>query len=343
MPASLRERAILQSLIAEHHRVPPEQVRAERRPLAGGFESAGIEQLSVRYRTGGESDRVMAVVVKRLEGASEREAAIYESVIASLAGEFAPRLHAVDREDAGRTLLYLEALKPIRVWPWREPQVAQRVLDRAAELHVRPADRDAAALLTLWDYESELEQRAQSTLECLEHVRRRPELWSFGGAIRWTRRVVQNLPTLRQELLAFRPFGRSVIHGDLHPGNVVVRQRRGLLEPVLLDWGRSRIGSPLEDVSCWLQSLGTWEPVARRRHDTLLAGYLTARGLDSRIGAELRAAYWLAGASNALSGALLHHLCVLLDDARSSDERATAAYVVREWVRVLRRAASYWC
>jgi aminoglycoside phosphotransferase (APT) family kinase protein len=107
---------------------------------------------------------------------------------------------------------------------------------------------------------------------------------------------------------------------------------------VLLDWGRARLGSPLEDVSCWLQSLGTWEPEARRRHDSLLASYLAARGLPPRLDRALRTAYWLAGASNALSGALLHHLSVLLDDAQPEAARWPAARSARDLVRVLRQA-----
>ena len=272
-----------------------------------------------------------------------REAAIYEQFVAGHAEEFAPRLHAVDRAEPGEAVLYLEALRPVSTWPWREQLAAQRVLDLAAQLHACVADREAKAAISAWDYEAELQHTARLTLERLEQVRRQPALWSFGGALRWTRRVVSALPVLRRQLLAFEPFGSAVIHGDLHPGNVVLRQGNGGREPVLLDWGRTRIGSPLEDVSCWLQSLGAWEPEARRRHDTLLVGYLAARGIERRLHTELRAAYWLAGASNALSGALMYHLSVLLDASLPSGTHASAAYSAREWVRVLRRAAAFWC
>jgi hypothetical protein len=61
-----------------------------------------------------------------------------------------------------------------------------------------------------------------------------------------------------------------------------------------------------------------------------------------RLDTELRAAYWLAGASNALSGALLYHVSVLLDSRVPSVTRAAAAYAAREWVRVLRRADAFW-
>ena len=61
-----------------------------------------------------------------------------------------------------------------------------------------------------------------------------------------------------------------------------------------------------------------------------------------RLSTELRAAYWLAGACNALSGALAYHLSVLLDDGLPSGRRASAAYSARGWVRVLRQADAFW-
>ena len=147
------------------------------------------------------------------------------------------------------------------------------------------------------------------------------------------------MPELRRQLLAAAPFGTAVIHGDLHPGNAVLRRRRG--EVVLLDWGRTRLGSPLEDVSSWLLSLGGWEPEARRRHDTLFAGYLAARGWESRLTPPLRAAYWVAGASNALAGALLHHLTIATDPRVSPLRRGVAARAAFGWGRVLRRADAW--
>lgn len=343
MTASARELTILRAILGRRDGSEPEHLQVERRPLRGGLEAADVERLSLRYVDAAGRERRRAVVSKRLIGATVREATVYERFVAGHAGEFAPHLHAVDRPGPGEAVLYLEALHPVSTWPWQERAAAQSVLDRAAQLHASIVDRDALTTLTAWDYDAELQHMAALTLDFLEQVRRQPALWSFGGARRWTGQVVSGLPALRRQLLAFEPFGTVVIHGDLHPGNVVLRERDGSAEPVLLDWGRARIGSPLEDVSCWLQSLGAWEPEARRRHDTLLVGYLSAHGIEPRLDRELRAAYWLAGASNALAGALLYHLSVLLDPSLPSATRSNAAYSARQWVRVLRRAASYWC
>lgn len=341
--ASARELAILHDILRRVDGAEPGPTQVAKTPLRGGLEAAAVERLSLQYVDAAGRERRRAMVAKRLEGFSMREAAIYQRFVAGHAEEFAPRLHHVDSADPGEAVLYLEALHPVSTWPWREQPAAQSVLDLAAQLHACNAGRDAMAVVAEWDYEMELQHTARRTLECLEQVRRQPALWSFGGALRWTRRVVSALPALRHGLLQFEPFGSTVIHGDLHPGNVVLRRRDGERRPVLLDWGRARLGSPLEDVSCWLQSLGAWEPEARRRHDTLLVGYLAACGIERPLDREIRAGYWLAGASNALSGALLYHLSVLLDDSLPSRAHASAAYSAREWVRVLRRADSYWC
>jgi hypothetical protein len=63
-------------------------------------------------------------------------------------------------------------------------------------------------------------------------------------------------------------------------------------------------------VASWLLSLGCWEPEAKRRHDSLLQCYLSARWLPLGLDAEFRRTYWLAAASNALAGALNYQVAV---------------------------------
>ena len=89
-------------------------------------------------------------------------------------------------------------------------------------------------------------------------------------------------------------------------------------------------------------SLGRWEPRVRRRHDTLLQGYLAARGFDARLLPSVREAYWLAAASNSLSGALGYQLSVALDTAgHTARERVAAVAAVRQHLRVIRRADAF--
>jgi aminoglycoside phosphotransferase (APT) family kinase protein len=129
----------------------------------------------------------------------------------------------------------------------------------------------------------------------------------------------------------------------VHSGNAMVRAGQEAERVVLLDWGRARLGSPLEDVSSWLQSLGYWEPEAKRRHDTLLQRYLVARGLVPRLGRDLRDAYWLASAGNVLAGALRYYLVVADGGGGApSRTRAEAGRAARDQLRVVRRADAIW-
>ena len=111
---------------------------------------------------------------------------------------------------------------------------------------------------------------------------------------------------------------------------------------ILLDWGRGRFGSPLEDVASWLQSLGYWEYEVARRHDTLFRYYLEVRNLPDRLTPELRSLYWFAASSNAMAGALRYHLAVMNDPQRTTHERSASAGAVIDWLRIIRRADACW-
>jgi hypothetical protein len=254
----------------------------------------------------------------------------------------APRLLASHEPATGNAVLYLELLRPTKSWPWSSLSTALTVLEHAARLHTLEPDPSALEALSDWDYESELRRNAELTFERLQEAARRPEFRGLLASVPPTRRLLRSLPEIRRDLLTFNPLRRGPIHGDLHSGNAVVRRRNCRDEPVLIDWGRARIGSPLEDISSWLHSLAEWDPEARRRHDTLFVGYLAARGMEGRLRSDLRAAYWLAGASNAFSGGLLHHLTQMLDQRTTSRWRLRAAYSAREWIKVLRRADALW-
>ncbi|WP_437819742.1 phosphotransferase family protein [Sorangium sp. So ce1078] len=308
-------------------------------PLQGGLCSE-VALVTARLR-GGAGARRVAVVAKLVHGAAAREAAVYRRLSRSVARRFSPELLGAQRLGRGRWLLYLEPIEPAHAWPWADSGHTARVLDRLARLHGETAP---GASLPAWDYEAENLAVARGTLSLAERLPR-GEVPALARALPALRRVVAALPAMRRQLLAFQPLGRAVIHGDVHPGNVMVRQRDGVAEPVLLDWARARIGSPLEDVSSWLQALGYWEPEARRRHDTLLAGYLAARGLAPALTRPLRDAYWFAAASNALAGALGYHLAKAgraSDPGATLGARAAAARNAADWLRVIRRADACW-
>lgn len=315
-------------------------------PLRGGLECPGIARISGTVASE-RGVRPFVFVVKRLEGVHRREARIYRQALTP--GIAAPGLLGVDESPAGHWYLYLEYVRPESRWPWKDMSCSRQTLQALAGWH-RSSRSGAEPILQTWDYESELRESAHSTWELFESALCRPEASGLKRYRRPLERMVIALPRCRQELLSSRRFGTTPIHGDAHPGNAVVRVRRGAREPVLLDWARARLGSPLEDVSSWLESLGYWEPEAKRHHDTLLRYYLEAREGSNTLLREVRDLYWLAGVSNLLAGALRYYLYVAMDDTSRTGpngpnarvRRERALHAAKDHLRVVRRADALW-
>jgi hypothetical protein len=302
------------------------------RSLRGGLEAEMVHLVTATIRDEGGGRRVARFVRKVATGCGVREAHVYSRLVTRHVPDLAPRLLHTNRRTRTSVVLFLEAMPRVR-WPWGDVDVSAAVLERVAALHAVTAP---PTVLPSWDYEAELAGAASSTLELVRQLSRQGEDL-VRGALPVIERVVDALPRMRRVSCTSAPFS-GVIHGDLHPGNVLHRKRGGRNEPVLVDWARARHGSALEDVSSWLCSLGAWEPEAGRRHDTLFTRYLAARGLPPRLTADVRDLYWLASASNALAGALAYHLAVVADPRRPVGARMSSARCAHRWLRVLRRA-----
>lgn len=304
-------------------------VEAKVQPLRGGLEAEGISRIFVQR--GGAS--MASFVAKPFCGAGCRELEIYRGLATASQLRLAPELLGCSYTDEKRTAgyLFLEWVPARQRWPWADPIHAGHVVDRLAALH----RLDPAGLRQItgdWDYEAELMRSAQATAEFYRSVLVQGLRPSARPMVQALERVVERLPQLRRELMGFA--GVAPVHGDAHPGNVVLRGEAA----VLLDWGRARIGSPLEDLSSWVHSLAFWEPQARRRHDTLLARYRTACGGSASLSRDYRDALVLAGASNALAGALRYHLAVVGDASRSPRQQVNSFRAAADWLRIIRRA-----
>ncbi|WP_437377779.1 phosphotransferase [Inquilinus limosus] len=319
---------------------PGRDAAIEIKPLHGGLEATAVALVTARYRDHGGRSQTTRFVVKQLTGRPVREALIYERLVSAHAAHMSPRLLAVDRPSPDLTLLYLERIRRVSAWAWRDLATGRKLLAQLAEFHHKAAE--APESVRDWDYEAEHRDLAVETRDALDRCRQDADLSMLARALPATDRIVRARDKLRSQLRSERYFQARPIHGDVHPGNAVVRRHQRADQPVLLDWARARIGSPLEDVGSWLQSLSFWEPEVRRRHDALLRSYLTAYGMDDRLLPHIRAAYWLAGASNALSGALLHHLQTAGDTTQSLKQRSLSFDAAQAWLRVIRRADAYW-
>ena len=71
-----------------------------------------------------------------------------------------------------------------------------------------------------------------------------------------------------------------------------------------------------------------------------MRAYLEARGRPRTFASDVREDYWLASASNGLSGAIRYHLSVLSDPQASADARYDSGRAHIAWQRVIRRAAA---
>ena len=320
-------RAQTSAFVADRWRVPKEQVQVTVRPIAGGLESA-VGRARVRS-VPGDASIPRRLVVKELRGRACREAEVYDLLWQHL--EHPPAARVFGSNTAGDTrYLFLEDVECPSDWPWRDVAVPMAVCRALANLH------DATSLragVGFWDYETELAQSAHDTL-ALATAPHPAHVWQPTGELK---RVVAALHEIRATLLAGET---TVIHGDVHPGNVMIRPNECRVEVTFIDWGRTRVGSPLEDVASWLHSLGCWEPEARRRHDTLLRGYLENRRAPEPLTVDLRKRYWFASVSNGLAGAIRYHIAVLRDPASNDLLRANSRQALHAWQRVVRRAAA---
>lgn len=318
--------------------LPPE-ASIERTLLAGGLEASQVTLVTARFRDRLGRARMFRAVVKELTGWMVREVRIYRDLTARHASGLSPRLLAVKHTEPDRAYLCIEAVHRTCAWPWRDVALTGDLFTRLAKFH--EAAKAGAAAVPEWDFEAQLKRMAELSWAAVDRCRRNPKLQPLARGLPAIERVVTRQDRLCEQLLSEPPFGKGAIHGDVHTGNALARQRRSRFEPILLDWGRARIGSPVEDVSSWLLSLGCWEEEARRRHDKLLCDYLTAVGAERRLTSGIRAAYWAAGARNALAGALLHSICVAEDEGRRQRQRAEAYQAARNWIRVIRRADAW--
>lgn len=313
---------------ASHWNVPIAQIRVALTPVEGGLESHVAR--AVVTGTAEASLAPWRFVVKQLRGPQRREILVYQELWHAAAERPGPGVLGAATLD-GTDYLYLEDVEASSDWPWAQIDHAADTCRILARLHEVP--RPPSAAFHAWDYEAELAQSAEATLVAARQMRDGAgrTWWRRPGDLR---RVVVALPEIRSRL---RSNGACVIHGDMHPGNVIVRS--GGKRPVILDWARARMGSRWEDVAAWLHSLGCWEPAARKRHDTLLRAYVEAAFGLSVLPPALRQEYGLASACNGLAGAIRHHLAVLGNPAASTEAREHSQRALPAWERVIRHAA----
>lgn len=299
--------------------------------LSGGLESS----VAVLDLTSPHTASSARVVVKKLEGLHRREVRAYEALEKSAPG-MSPRLLSID-ESPDATYLFIDWVESSCDWPWGDVGRAESLIAHLARLH---ASASPLAFAAGWDYDDSLRDSARQTLEFFRTLAGRREFERVLRRRRALETLVAELDQIRDWLRSDPHVAQCVIHGDAHPGNAIIDAES--FEPRLFDWAKYRIGSPLEDLSSWLQSLGCWEPSAKARHDHLFRHYLRLRGLDPSLTREIRDHYWLAAASNVLAGALRYHLVVACEQSPGSAAHSTAIRLSADCMRIIYRAYLCW-
>jgi aminoglycoside phosphotransferase (APT) family kinase protein len=319
----------VEEFVCRRWAVPRDRLRLVVQPVRGGLESVVARvTIATAPSSAGAPDRL---VVKQLSPAGRREAEVYGLLWTHV--QRPPTARVLGVHSAGEMrYLFLEDVRARSAWPWADTGCAAAVCRELARFH----DDDALPRVAFaWDYDAELRRSAHATLAVALHARTDAgdRIWRRWGDLK---RVVSALESIRARLAA---SDRTVIHGDVHPGNVILRDD-AVPQVALIDWGRARLGSPLEDVASWLHSLGCWEPQVRRRHDSLLKAYFESRRTPQALDAGLRELYWYASASNGLAGAIRYHLAVLGDRAAAQGAIGDSRRALFQWERVVRRAAA---
>jgi aminoglycoside phosphotransferase (APT) family kinase protein len=329
MPTSDAEEALQRArgLLTRDAEVPNSDLQLSARPLRGGLMA---ELVCVSASRSGA--RPQHFVLKRVSGSGTREADAYGVLARAGLAHLGPRLLGASSEGASNYLL-LEYVPRWKAWPWRDEAYAGLILDTLARLH-------AAPLVTMWNDEDRRPDDSGSVAAYIIDL--------LGAAARRTSdaRLARGLPAVRgfaarlPEAHALLGAAPVFLHGDVHPGNVLLQGDGRRKRAVLLDWGRARVGSRFEDVASWLQCLRYFEYAAVGAHDRLLLRYIRASGLGDRITPRHRREYWVAAGCNALAGALGVHLSRVLD-ARSPGPRAAALAAAVDWLRIVRRAEAH--
>lgn len=321
---ALRQARILLTIGAEQ---PDASLQLSARPLRGGL-MAELVCVSASRR----GARPEHFVLKRVGANGAREAAAYTALARAGLADIGPRLLGASGDEQSCYLL-LEYVSRWRAWPWRDEAYAGMVLDALARLH-------AAPLATVWRHQGASRDAGAAAgayaLDLLGAAARHTGDARLGRGLPAVRALVSRLEEAHTLLGAAPVF----LHGDVHPGNVLLQGEGRRKRAVLIDWGRARTGSRFEDVASWLQCLRYFEHAAVAAHDRLLLRYIRAARIGDRIEPHHRREYWVAAGRNALGGALGVHLSRALY-ARSPGPRAAAIAAAVDWLRIVRRAVAH--
>ena len=208
------------------------------RPLPGGAVSGRVEELALHLTGGPTGDRTVRVVAKsasRHEAAGLRAAQVVRPVATAI-----PELIA-EGEDRAKPWIVTPHFAGTALRD-RDPSPYSNLFRSLAHLHVH-----FSGGLDLPDVIPRVDPSWWRHL-CREWARPRIERHRAGHPVDTIARAVALVdhvaeqPAVRRALARVRP---TLLHGDVHPGNVIVDDRHAWL----IDWGSCRIGPAMLDLA----------------------------------------------------------------------------------------------
>src|SRR5438067_872533 len=129
-------------------------------PLHGGLESCDTARVEV-CQPGGA---VSSFVIKLLAPDAAREVHVYRALKRLRSSVSTPKL--LGWRDKGRDgmYLFLEWVAPSDSWPWKDVEATALVIEQLALVHACDPN-DFSEALESWDYDRELLQSADATVE----------------------------------------------------------------------------------------------------------------------------------------------------------------------------------
>ena len=254
LPESIRK--CVKEYLAKVHGNQCEEVETNIRELRGGLDSSCVLHVRTIFRTRDRRVRSGSFVLKRSQPGGA-EGRVHVDVLPSSGLELAPTLLGFHQAE-GEHVYMFEYVRRSERWPWSASNNSRLVLDALAGLHGRRLTDFAADR----SYELILVKGASRLQEHLEGIPRGSELGFARGSIPVVRRMAEALPRIRRRLLDNGLFGSTLIHGDVHSGNVLLRKRRNGVSPVFL------IGAGAGMVRRWKTSVrgcNRWDFGNRRR------------------------------------------------------------------------------
>ena len=254
-------------------------------PLKGGYLSKAVDRLDLKLVTSGQPGITASFVRKACLAAEIRSLEVVSAVSgASALPEVIASWSSMKRPNDPEANGFVSPFYPGGPLTF-DDTIPEAVLVTLARIHAECSQTAAFGWAWVFDaaHFAQTLENALSALSSSDRFRA-----TTADHIKWLKRLerVGNSDLLCD---ASHDLPKTIVHGDMHPGNVVLRADGS---PVVIDWGNACIAPPMLDLA---NIIAIESPQWR----TYLSAYSAAGGTIDEV--TLRRAYWWARAATGLA------------------------------------------